>query len=431
MEELRSKIDSSSATSSSYQKDLCDTKLSLKVLEDEKSHILSKLATREREIDDLNNAIRTQKNAFETEVHTVQSERNATVSRLQNEVEMISLAKNNFERELKTTQALLDTTRQEHEKVKSVLSEKATLQLEYESQIAALKFKCDELLQHNQLKTQEITACKLLLAERDSELAVASAKLRKGETVRRRLHNAVQELKGNIRVFCRVRPLLASEESSTKSMEHIQISKTDDDQEEIKLIQGGENATGTFLSKTYPFAFDKVFDGSSTQEDIFDEISQLVQSALDGYRVCIFAYGQTGSGKTFTMEGNPSEPQKDGMIPRAVKQVFETTESLKEKGWVFDFAVFFLEIYNETLRDLLSSKQGTEIKHEIKHIDGRTHVTDISTHSVNNPMEIFSLLKRAAQNRAVAETQCNERSSRSHRYIIVALFFHASLVFSQ
>ena len=75
---------------------------------------------------------------------------------------------------------------------------------------------------------------------------------------------------------------------------------------------------------------------SLLQEEVFDEISQLVQSALDGYKVCIFAYGQTGSGKTHTMLGTPEEK---GMIPRAMDQIFASSAAMEAQGWSFDMRV--------------------------------------------------------------------------------------------
>ncbi len=75
------------------------------------------------------------------------------------------------------------------------------------------------------------------------------------------------------------------------------------------------------------------------QEEVFDEISQLVQSALDGYKVCIFAYGQTGSGKTHTMLGTPEER---GMIPRAMDQIFASSAAMEAQGWSFDMRVGIL-----------------------------------------------------------------------------------------
>jgi len=72
---------------------------------------------------------------------------------------------------------------------------------------------------------------------------------------------------------------------------------------EIVLSVSSESAMGGTRDSVMPFNFDRVFEPQSTQNEVFEEISHLAQSCIDGYNVCIFAYGQTGSGKSFTMEG--------------------------------------------------------------------------------------------------------------------------------
>ena len=102
----------------------------------------------------------------------------------------------------------------------------------------------------------------------------------------------------------------------------------------------------------------RVFGPSSSQAAIFDEVSDLIQSALDGYNVCLFSYGQTGSGKTFTMNGSPSSPEQRGIIPRAVTKILATSQKLKTAGWQFTLEACFVEIYNENLKDLLVEDAG-------------------------------------------------------------------------
>lgn len=278
----------------------------------------------------------------------------------------------------------------------------------------------NSLIEANHGVSQSLMTTRNQLDESNDEIKVLKQKLHDGETLRRKLHNLVQELKGNIRVFCRIRPLLRDERPTNgdteSALKHITCQATEDEREGVTLLQLSESAAGNSITKAYPFAFDKVFTWNKSQGMVFDEISQLVQSALDGYRVCIFAYGQTGSGKTFTMEGNVDDPAEAGMIPRAVQQIFTSTETLRERGWTFKFECSYLEIYNETIRDLLISRLDPTAKYDIKHIDGQTMVTDLLVLPVSAPAEIMGLLHKAATNRAVGETQCNERSSRSHRY---------------
>ncbi|WCJ31303.1 kinesin 3 [Euphorbia peplus] len=262
----------------------------------------------------------------------------------------------------------------------------------------------------------EFEAQRKLISELQNRLEDAEFKIVEGEKLRKKLHNTILELKGNIRVFCRVRPLLPEDSRPTTADGKVVSYPTTTETlgRGINLLQNGQK---------YPFTFDKVFTPDASQEDVFVEISQLVQSALDGYKVCIFAYGQTGSGKTYTMMGKPGQPEQKGLIPRSLEQIFQTRQSLLSQGWKYEMQVSMLEIYNETIRDLLSTNRdssrtdnGTPGKqYAIKHdTNGNTHVSDLTVVDVCSPREVSFLLDQAANSRSVGKTQMNEQSSRSH-----------------
>ena len=263
-----------------------------------------------------------------------------------------------------------------------------------------------------------ISELQKLSSDQAEEINTYQEKQRAYETERRQLHNAIQELKGNIRVFCRIRPLLGAEVEKYGQISHIALEG--DKSLEITKPLSISPATGTKVEK-FNFEFDHVFGHQTTQEDVFDEVSQLIQSAIDGYNVCIFAYGQTGSGKTFTMEGDETG-EHVGIIPKTIHKIFNETRSLVEKGWKYTMDASFLEIYNEEIRDLLATEKG--LKYDIKKVDTKSteiYVTNLKIEDVTNGENINALLKRAKKNRAVAATNCNERSSRSHSVFMLKI----------
>lgn len=211
-------------------------------------------------------------------------------------------------------------------------------------------------------------------------------------------------------MYSRVRPLLSDDGVGSDAEVVSFPTSTEQMGRGIDLTQNGQKQS---------FTFDKVFMPEDTQEDVFVEISQLVQSALDGYKVCIFAYGQTGSGKTYTMMGKPNQPSEKGLIPRTLEQVFETKQLLEAEGWKYEMQVTMLEIYNETIRDLLApsrpSLDASRAQYAIKHdAHGNTYVSDLTIVDVHSSKEVSYLLERASQSRSVGKTHMNEQSSRSH-----------------
>ena len=182
----------------------------------------------------------------------------------------------------------------------------------------------------------------LQFKQMDDELVDTRAKHRKEMQERKRLHNQLLELRGNIRVFCRVRPLNSREKESCVTLP---------EEGNICIEQGRGKDSKVFQ-------FDHVFGPGSTQSEVFEETQPLITSMLDGYNVCIFAYGQTGTGKTHTMEGYGDQP---GVNTRALQALFDLAKE-RRKLFTYDIKVSILEIYNETLVDLLVGRNGAKLE---------------------------------------------------------------------
>ena len=154
---------------------------------------------------------------------------------------------------------------------------------------------------------------------------------------RRKLHNELEDFKGNIRVYCRIRPLIANE-----------IERNC----QIRVSNNFDNVTAV-SDRPYNFHYDMVFGSNSSQEEVFEETKKMVQSAFDGYNVCIFAYGQTGSGKTFTMHGTEDHP---GLAYRSIDELYNLIAK-NHKFCNITVEMQMVEIYLDNVYDLFDKSR--------------------------------------------------------------------------
>uniref|UniRef100_A0AC35U738 Kinesin-like protein n=1 Tax=Rhabditophanes sp. KR3021 TaxID=114890 RepID=A0AC35U738_9BILA len=217
---------------------------------------------------------------------------------------------------------------------------------------------------------------------------------------RKRLHDILVRLKGNIRVFCRIRPIVAGEEYE-KNL--INPDYFDPDQINVTSDNGSNKS----------FGLDKVFDEQATQSNIYEEISPVVTSCIDGKNVCIFAYGHTGSGKTFTMDGPDKNP---GIVRRAITELFQ---SLKDQSETIEstISVSMIEVYNEKINDLLSPSANT-LTLRLSEL-GRQQIRGLSSTEVVNVEQVEQIINMGRKNRIVSSTAANISSSRSHSITMV------------
>mmetsp|Transcript_29878 Transcript_29878/g.60642 ORF Transcript_29878/g.60642 Transcript_29878/m.60642 type:complete len:426 (+) Transcript_29878:227-1504(+) len=212
-----------------------------------------------------------------------------------------------------------------------------------------------------------------------------------------------------IKVVVRVRPLSAREQSDG----HKVVTTADEDAGTIEI-----NNPSTSEAKR--FTFDNVFMPSSSQQRIYDVCAApVVQSVLDGYNGTLLAYGQTGAGKTFTMQGQDEPSEVRGIIPRAFQHVFDhvAVSTANDKYLV---RASYYEIYNEEIRDLLSSDSSKML--ELKEApDTGVYVKDLTSKICKSVNEISAVLESGHKNRSVGATLMNQVSSRSHAVFTVVI----------
>jgi kinesin family protein 18/19 len=163
--------------------------------------------------------------------------------------------------------------------------------------------------------------------------------------------------------------------------------------------------------KDQTFAFDRIFDENASQAEVYEASAKpLLDSVLDGYNATVFAYGATGCGKTHTITGTVQEP---GVIFMTMQELFERVgESAADK--VTEITLSYLEIYNETIRDLLvpgTSKAGLMLRDDANQT---VSVAGLSTHHPQNVQEVMDMIMRGNELRTMSPTEANATSSRSH-----------------
>lgn len=262
---------------------------------------------------------------------------------------------------------------------------------------------------------------------------MVSATLSPGGYVRQGQRGVSPPRSVNVQVAVRCRPLNHRELTSGERS----VLVCAEDRREVvcaaPITQRKGPAASANSKKMY--TYDHVFGQDATQADVYEGIVKpIVDEVLQGYNCTVFAYGQTGTGKTHTMEGRRDEgmvgiqerrlAENAGIIPRAVKQVFDHLRSITDEHSV---RVSHLELYNEQLSDLLSPHDACADSLRMYEDPAKgTFVQGLEDIVVTNEEEIFAVLDKSAMKRRTAETLMNKYSSRSHSVFSITIHIKES-----
>ncbi|KAL9328352.1 hypothetical protein ACSQ67_003355 [Phaseolus vulgaris] len=253
---------------------------------------------------------------------------------------------------------------------------------------------------------------KLFEFEKNSEEEINSLQC-KLEQERKNLNSQVYDLERKLDMF-RQELTVAKSTLSVKDSEVAALKNNLDELEELREMKEDidrKNEQTAVILKMQAAQL-------AEMELLYKEEQYLVQSAVDGYNVCIFAYGQTGSGKTFTIYGAENNP---GLTPRATAELFRILRRDSNK-YSFSLKAYMLELYQDTLVDLLLPKNAKRLKLDIKKDSkGMVAVENVTILSISTVEELNSIIQRGSEQRHTSGTRMNDESSRSHLILSVVI----------
>ncbi|XRB11600.1 kinesin motor domain-containing protein [Pseudoscourfieldia marina] len=328
--------------------------------------------------------------------------------------------------------------------------------------------------------TEQLAAAREEILRVEAAAASLQKKFSDSHAEKRKLQDQLMELRGNVRVFARARPL-NKKESVVSSKSALVFPAVDEpasmfdapsDPGMLKLVVPPKKAVNAKLAsegqaRTHCFDFDMAFAGSMGQEEVWSETEPFIASSLyHGRNVCVFAYGQTGSGKTYTMEYLSArtfdfifgalEEQSVAGYEKAGKPALEeqsqdeddedvlvepTPVRARKATPAFEVYVSMLEIYNESIHDLLVDQPSEEEKKksanswdekpkaseignalDVKLVEGLGwSVPGLTERRIGEIDEVEDMFATAKRNRSTACTNLNSHSSRSHMVMCVRL----------
>jgi len=226
-----------------------------------------------------------------------------------------------------------------------------------------------------------------------------TVKYKDEQKTRKRVLNELEDIKGKVRVYARIRPFTKKE--ATDALKNKMCVTIHD---EFSLTVSGK------AGREKSFNFDSVFGPDSTQDQVFEDTRRLIQSAIDGYNVCIFAYGQTGSGKTFTVQGTEEKP---GITPRSIVELFGILSRMND--YEIKLSCTMVELYLNQLNDLLLPKGAEPVPLDIKETpSGMIEIVGVTEREIMSVSETDKIFDMGMNRRKTRATAMNDTSSRSH-----------------